>query len=49
MPWKIRKVNRQWCVVKADDGRHVGCHKTEEGAKRQLAALHASENKSTRK
>ena len=43
MPWKIEKRENQYCVVKESDGSTVACHATEEMAKKQLAALYASE------
>jgi hypothetical protein len=52
MPWHISN-KKEGCsgyaVVKDDDGEIVGCHKTEEDAKNQLAALYASEANSTSK
>lgn len=48
MPWHISS-NIGSCsgyaVVKDDDGKVVGCHKTKSEAEAQLAALYASENK----
>lgn len=44
MPWSIKKRDGQFCVVK-DDGENEGCHDTEDEAKKQLAALYASENR----
>lgn len=46
MPWHISKEHSEcsgFAVVKDDDGKVVGCHKTEADAKKQLAALYASE------
>ena len=46
MPWHISN-KKEGCsgyaVVKDDNGEIVGCHKTEEDAKKHLAALYASE------
>lgn len=46
MPWEIKKKNGKFCVVKKTDGSVVHCHPTEEMAKKQMAALYASEAKS---
>jgi HK97 family phage prohead protease len=46
MPWHIESDNAQcsgFAVVKDDGGDIEGCHKTEEEAKKQLAALYANE------
>jgi len=43
MPWKIVKRDDEYCVVKESDGSTVACHDTRAKAKRQLAALYASE------
>ena len=52
MPWHISN-KKEGCsgyaVVKDDNGEIVGCHKTEEDAKNQLAALYASEANNTSK
>jgi hypothetical protein len=45
MPYSIRKGGGsckpgQWAVVKTASGKSVGCHDSEESAKKQLAALH---------
>lgn len=52
MPWHISN-KKEGCsgyaVVKDDNGEIVGCHKTEEDAKNQLAALYASEGNDTSK
>jgi phage head maturation protease len=45
VPWHIEKREDEFCVIKDDDGENEGCHETEEGAKRQLRALYASENR----
>lgn len=48
MPWHISNKHKEcsgYAVVKDDDGKVVGCHKTEADAKAQLAALYASEAK----
>lgn len=45
MPWAIRKNagkcggSKPWAVVKKADGKVVGCHETQEKAKKQIAAL----------
>jgi len=49
MPYKVHQVgqcpaSRPWGVVK-EDGKVMGCHETEAGAKSQMAALYASESK----
>lgn len=51
MPWHITRgagcpPDKPWAVVKDSSGQVVGCHETEEAAKRQLAALNAQEKKS---
>jgi HK97 family phage prohead protease len=51
MPWDIRKDDRcpaskPWGVVKSDDNDLEGCHESEAAAKKQQAALYASEAKS---
>lgn len=54
MPWKIvkneprclaRSKSKPWGVVKSDDNALEGCHATEASARKQQAALYASENK----
>jgi phage head maturation protease len=45
MPWHIEKREDEYCVIKDADGENEGCHPTEEKAKKQLAALYASENR----
>jgi hypothetical protein len=42
MPYQIVKQGQQWCVVNQDSKARVACHKTKEGAKRQLRALYAN-------
>jgi HK97 family phage prohead protease len=37
--------SKPFAVIKDDDGEVEGCHETEEAAKRQMAALYASEGK----
>jgi hypothetical protein len=49
MPWKIQKDGEEFCVYKEDDkgepeGKSLGCHPDQAGAKKQLAALYASES-----
>ena len=43
MPYKVMKRGDQWCVVKEDDGKSMGCHDSDDKAQRQMAALHANE------
>ena len=46
MPWHISNKHSEcsgFAVVKDDDGKVVGCHKTRGEAEAQLAALYASE------
>lgn len=50
MPWHIGKSescpsSKPYAVIKDSDGSVSGCHETEDKAKAQLAALHASESK----
>ena len=47
MPWHIEDDNPEcsgYAVVKDDDGEIEGCHRTREGALRQLAALNIAED-----
>lgn len=46
IPWHIEKRDEKFCVIKDNDGENEGCHDTEDEAKKQLAALYASENRS---
>lgn len=49
MPWKLVSNHgscpdsKPYAVVKESDGKVVGCHDTLKSAKKQLAALYASE------
>jgi hypothetical protein len=43
MPYSVKKVGDQFCVVKKDDGKRMGCHATEDRAKAQMRALYAAE------
>lgn len=48
MPWHVAKSDqcpssRPWAVIKDDDGEVEGCHASEAAAKKQMAALYASE------
>jgi hypothetical protein len=43
MPYSVKKVGDQFCVVKKDDGKRMGCHATEDKAKAQMRALYAAE------
>jgi len=47
MPWSIKKRDGRFCVIKDDDGSVEGCHDSRDRARRQLAALYASEAKET--
>ena len=54
MPWHIGKSNKcsdskPFAVIKDGDGSVSGCHASKEGAKKQLAALYASEERSMSK
>lgn len=52
MPYSITSNHKDcstFAVVKDDDGKLMGCHKTREAAKRQIAALYASEGASMEK
>jgi len=53
MPYKIEKsdqcpMSKPWALIKKDDGKLIGCHKTEDSAKQQMAAVYANENKKTK-
>ena len=43
MPWSIRKIDGEFCVIKDDDGENEGCHASRTEAEAQMAALYASE------
>lgn len=48
MPWRVGRsakcpASKPWAVTNKQTGRVMGCHATEEAAKRQLAALNARE------
>lgn len=43
MPYSIVRRPNQWCVVKDDDGRVMGCHATLREAEAQLTALNIAE------
>ncbi len=45
MPYKVEKRGSEYCVVKKDDGKKIGCHSTREKALRQMRALYAKEKK----
>lgn len=50
MPWHIETDNlacNGYAVVKDADGEVEGCHRTEEQAQRQIAALYAAEDDAT--
>lgn len=46
MPWHVGAKGSNGCdgfpVIQTETGRRVGCHPTEDAAKRQLAALNAN-------
>src|SRR3954468_3759778 len=49
MPWHVTKSSRcpsskPWAVIKDSDNSVAGCHETEGAAKKQLAALYASDS-----
>lgn len=51
MPWHIARssdcpASKPWAVIKDSDGKVQGCHESREVAKKQLAALYASESRS---
>jgi phage head maturation protease len=51
MPWDVKQDDRcstakPWAVVKQDDNSIEGCHTSEDDAKKQQAALYASEKRS---
>lgn len=49
MPYEIRSINGEFCVVKQGMQQKLGCHPTQEKARRQMAALYANEpGKATR-
>lgn len=43
MPYDIRKRGSQYCVIKRDDGKSMGCHSSWAKADRQRRAIHANE------
>jgi HK97 family phage major capsid protein len=43
MPWHISKMDKEYCVIKDEDGVTEKCHPTEQDAKDHMAALYASE------
>ena len=49
MPYKVVKNHPEckigYALVKEDDGKVMGCHRTEESALRQMRAIYASEKK----
>lgn len=45
MPYSITERRNQYCVVKDDDGRVMGCHATREQAEAQLTALNIAERR----
>jgi len=46
MPWHLEKRDGKYCVIKNADGEVEGCHGSQAAARRQMAALYASEEKS---
>lgn len=45
MPYSIVTRRNQYCVIKDDDGRVMGCHPTREQAQAQLTALNLAERR----
>jgi hypothetical protein len=45
MPYSIVNRRNQYCVIKDDDGRVMGCHPTREQAQAQLTALNIAERR----
>ena len=45
MPYSIVTRRNQYCVIKDDDGRVMGCHPTREQAQAQLTALNIAERR----
>ena len=45
MPYSIVTRRNQYCVIKDDDGRIMGCHPTREQAQAQLTALNIAERR----
>lgn len=43
MPYEVRRVGLQFCVFKKGTDQRMGCHPTQEKARRQLSALYANE------
>jgi len=48
MPWEVKQRDDKWLVVKQGSGEVVGTHDSEDGAKRQLAALNINVKEPTR-
>lgn len=49
MPYDIVKRKEKFCVVKAADGKTMGCHDTRDDALDQQRALYAAERKKGRR
>lgn len=45
MPYSITERRNQYCVIKDDDGRVMGCHPTRAQAEAQLTALNLAERR----
>lgn len=45
VPYHIEQSGSQFCVVKDDDGKKMGCHPTKQKAQAQLAALNIAMKK----
>jgi len=46
MPWSIEERDNEFCVIKDEDGKNEGCHKTMEEAEAQIMALGMVESES---
>jgi|TARA_R100001509_G_scaffold33495_1_gene17686 hypothetical protein len=44
MPYRVVESNDEFCVEKTEDGKVMGCHKTEDDAFAQMRALYAAED-----
>lgn len=45
MPYKVERRGSEYCVVKAGDGRTLGCHATKDAARKQIFAINVSEGR----
>src|SRR3972149_11136293 len=43
MPYEIRQMGAEFCVMKQGTAEKMGCHPTQEKARKQMAALYARE------